>query len=236
MRMNLRSTCLEMNIQHPSLNKAEYVNCRLKKCSVSGERRKNGSWNQFIKQHIDAMWATDFFTVELLSPFGLTTCYVLFFIHIKTIKVVLGGVSENPDGAWCAQIARNVTGYDGELAEAKYLIYDRDSKYTEKFDMLFKSVGCEPVKLPPMSPNLNAYAERFVRTVKDECLSKYIIFSENMLRHLLKEFLAHYHAERNHQGKENKLLFPDERIHNSGEVVKSSRLGGLLNFYYRKAS
>jgi len=200
------------------------------------ERKRNRTWNQFVKQHMDVMWATDFFTVEILTPFGLVTHYVLFLIHLQTRKVVVGGVTTNPDGQWCEQVARNVTAYDGELINAKYLLHDRDGKYTNKFDAIFKSIGCEPIKLPPRSPNLNAYAERWVRAVKEECLSEYILFSGNMLKHVLKEFVAHYHAERNHQGKENKLLFPDERVYNSGAVTKSSRLGGLLNFYYRKAS
>ena len=114
--------------------------------------------------------------------------------------------------------------------------HDRDGKYTEKFDAIFESIGCEPKKLPARSPNLNAFAERWVRSVKDECLSKYILFSQKMLRYVLKEYVTHYHTERNHQGKNNTLLFPDERIHNSGPIQKSSRLGEILNFYYRKAS
>jgi transposase InsO family protein len=202
----------------------------------SPERKCKTNWNQFIKSHLDVMWATDFFTVEILTPFGLITHYVLFFIHHKTRKVLIGGITTNPDGQWCEQIARNVTAYDGELTGAQYLIHDRDSKYTEKFDAIFKSIGCEAVKLPPRSPNLNAYAERWVRSVKDECLSKYILFSQKMLRYVLKEYIEHYHVERNHQGVNNTLLFPNEKIHNSGSITKSSRLGGLLNFYYRKAA
>lgn len=192
--------------------------------------------NEILKSHLDVMWATDFFTVEILTPFGLITHYVLFFIQHKTRKVVIGGVTTNPDGQWCEQVARNLTTYDGELINAKYLLHDRDRKYTDKFDAIFKSIGCEPIKLPPRSPNLNAYAERWGRTVKDESLSKYILFSRKMLRYVLKEYLAHYHTERNHQGKENQLLFPDARVYNSGSITKSSRLAGLLNFYYRKAS
>lgn len=200
------------------------------------ERKRKTNWNQFIKSHLEVMWATDFFTVEILTPFGLITHYVLFFIQHKTRKVVIGGITTNPDGQWCEQIARNVTAYDGELINAKYLLHDRDGKYTEKFDALFESIGCKVKKLPPKSPNLNAFAERWVGTVKDECLSKYILFSQKMLKYVLKEYVAHFHAERNHQGKNNTLLFPDERVENSGKITKSSRLGGILNFYYRKAS
>lgn len=134
------------------------------------------------------------------------------------------------------QSVRNVTGWDGELAGAKYLIHDRDSKYTEAFDQILRSAEIKPVKLPPKSPDLNAFAERFVRSIKSECLERMIIFGEPMLRHLVREYLAHYHAERNHQGIENAIPFPDDRLEHSGDVTKAERLGGLLNFYYRDAA
>ena len=168
---------------------------------------------------------------------GLSTFYVLFFIHIKTRRVVIGGVSENPSGAWVTQITRGVTEFDQPMAEAHYLIHDRDPKYCWTFSNLLKASGIKPLKLPARSPNLNAYAERFVRSIKDECLRQLILFGEKSLRHVLKEYMLHYHAERNHQGIENTIPFPDERLEQTdGDVKKSERLGGLLNFYYRKAS
>jgi putative transposase len=92
------------------------------------------------------------------------------------------------------------------------------------------------VKLPPKSPNLNAFAERFVKSIKSECLERMIIFGEPMLRHLVREYLAHYHAERNHQGIGNAIPFPDARLEQNGDVAKVERLGGLLKFYYRQAA
>jgi putative transposase len=146
-------------------------------------------------------------------------------------------VSENPDGKWVTQITRNVTGCGEPMSEASYLIHDRDSKYTRDFRNLLKSSGIEPIRLPPKSPNLNAYAERFVRSVKEECLNWFILFGEKSLRHILKEYMAHCHTERNHQGMENVIPFPDERLVNAGKSVqKSERLGGLLNFYHRDAA
>ena len=201
------------------------------------ERKKGETWAEFIRRHKEVLWATDLFTCEVWTKGGLTTFYVLFFIHLKTRRVVIGGVSENPDGSWVTQITRNVTGCDEPMSEARYLIHDRDAKYTCEFRNLLKASGIESLKLPARSPNLNAFAERWVRSIKDECLSRFILFGEKSLRHVLKEYMAHYHAERNHQGIGNAIPFPDERLVNSGEAVKKSeRLGGLLNFYYREAA
>ena len=203
--------------------------------SPSPERTRGTSWARFIKSHKDVLWATDFFTEEVWSPFGLVTVYVLFFIQISTRKVVLGGVTQHPNSAWVEQVARNVTGYDGELTGAKYLIHDRDGKYTDRFDFIFKGAGCKAVKLPAKSPNLNAVAERFVRSIKESCMHRLILFGEKSLKHAVKEYIAHYNHERNHQGMGNELLFPDERAQDRiGKIVKDERLGGLLNYYYRE--
>ena len=105
------------------------------------------------------------------------------------------------------------------------------------YDKIFKSVGIEPLILPPSSPNLNAFAERWVRSVKSECLDQMILFGEKSLKHILDEFVAHYHAERPHQGIENVIPFPcAEAARKSGRIKKRERLGGLLNFYHRAAA
>ncbi len=135
------------------------------------------------------------------------------------------------------QIARNVTGVEGVLIGARYLIHDRDSKYTQSFDQILQAAGTTPVKLPPQSPNLNAFAERFVKSIKTECLEQFVLFGEDALRHVIREYLTHYHAERNHQGIETVIPFPDGRlVERDGAVVKAERLGGLLNFYHRHAA
>ncbi len=121
----------------------------------------------------------------------------------------------------------------------RYLIFDRDSKFCSSFRQLIRLAGIKPITLPPMSPNLNAYAERHVRSVKEECLSRIIPFGEEGLRRALNEFVAHYHEERNHQGKDNVLLFPSaERPAPSkdGAIGCKQRLGGMLKYYYRKAA
>jgi hypothetical protein len=168
---------------------------------------------------------------------GLTTFYVLFFIHVQTRKIVLGGTTHWPNEVWMKQIARNLTAQDRLIHNARFLLHDRDAKYSEVFDSIFVSAGIEPLKLPPLSPNLNAFAERWIRSVKEECLDQMILFDERSLHHVLTEYLAHYHHEWNHQGLDNVIPFPHQWTEpNNGKIVKSERLGGLLNFYQRAAA
>ena len=126
---------------------------------------------------------------------------------------------------------------DGFLAEKELLILDRDSKYSSAFRDLLKDTGVEIVRLPPRSPNLNAYAERFVRSIKNECLNRMIFFGERSLRKATREFAAHYHRERNHQGLDNQLIEPDDRAESTFRAVECvQRLGGLLRFYRSAAA
>ncbi len=136
------------------------------------------------------------------------------------------------------QIGRNLTdSMDGILNGKRYLIHDRDPLFTAKFLETIASVGVESVKLPPRSPNLNAYAERFVRTIKESCLDRVIWFGEGSLHKGIREFVAHYHGERNHQGLGNRLITPDAcHIGNRGAIRRRERLGGTLNYYFRAAA
>ena len=203
----------------------------------SDDRKKNTTWSNFIRRHREVLWACDFFTTEVWTRFGLTTFYVLFFIHISTRKVVLGGITESPHEQWMKQVARNLSGWDGEMKNTRFLIHGRDSKFTKSFDNILGAVGIDPVRLPPKSPNLNAFAERFVKSIKTECLDQMILFGEKCLRHSVNEYLAHYHAERNHQGIGNLIPFPDGRLGKTESVVtRAERLGGLLSFYHRQAA
>jgi putative transposase len=183
------------------------------------------------------LWATDFFTTEVRTRWGLTTYYVLFFVQLHSRRIVLGGISQNPTEGWMKQVAKNLTNWDGQLAGARYLIHDRDAKYTRSFDEILTGAGTAIVKLPPQSPNLNAFAERFVKSIKTECLDQFVLFGENSLRHVIREYLAHNHAERNHQGLDNVIPFPAPRLEPlAGRLVKAERLGGLLKFYHRQAA
>ena len=204
----------------------------------SGDGTKGGmTWSEFIKIHKDVIWATDFFTAEVWTPFGLVTYYVLFFIQIKTRKVIIGGITAHPNGEWMSQVARNLTGWDGELEDGRYLIHDRDTKYSAKFDAIIRSAGIKPIKLPPRSPNLNAFSERWVKSVKSEILEKQVLFGKKSLQYVLREYTAHYHKERNHQGLDNTIPFPSDKVGNiQGNIKCNERLGGLLKYYYRDAA
>jgi transposase InsO family protein len=202
------------------------------------ERKKTTTWAQFIRSHLAVLAGTDFFSVEVLTHRGLVTFYVLFFIHRASRKVEVAGITVHPNEQWMQQIARNVTMERwGFLDSCRYLLHDRDAKYAESFRAIIKAGGVEPVALPPRSPNLNAYSERWVRSVKAECLSKLILFGERSLRRALQNYLAYYHQERNHQGKNNVLLFPQIRASRPADTVQCrERLGGLLRYYHREAA
>jgi transposase InsO family protein len=201
--------------------------------------KAKASWSDFIRAHTDCLLATDFFTTEVWTAFGLVTYYCLLFIHVGSRKVCIAGRHHSQPDDWMRQAARNMTSAGCELlAKCRYLVRDRDTKFTAGFDMIMRAAGIEPLPLPPRSPNLNAFAERFVESIKTECLDRMIFFGEASLRHAVTEYVEHrYLQERPHQGKGNLLLFPQ---HNSdplardGPVHCRERLGGLVKFYHRK--
>jgi putative transposase len=203
------------------------------------ECKTTTTWKEFIRTHMEVLVATDFFTAEVWTLGGLVTYYVLLFIHLGSRQVHMAGVTPHPNEAWMVQVARNVTMEEwGFLAPGQYLIHDRDAKCCAAFQRIIDEAGIERVVLPPQSPNLNAYAERWVRSVKDEALSRMILFGENSLWHVLNEYVDHYHQERNHQGKGNVLLFPrpSPAGKNEGSIQCRERLGGLLKYYEREAA
>jgi hypothetical protein len=202
------------------------------------ERKRTTTWAAFIRTHVALLAGTDFFTAEVLTLRGLVTYYVLFFIHLESRRVCIAGITVHPNEPWMKQIARNVTMDDcGALRDCRYLLHDRDTKFTQSFRAIIGSGRVEPLALPARSPNLNAYAERWVRSVKEECLCKVILFGERSLRRALSDYVDHFHAERNHQGKGNILLFPRATDRQrEGPVRCRERLGGLLRYYHREAA
>jgi hypothetical protein len=151
---------------------------------------------------------------------------------------LVAGITTHPTEQWMKQMARNVTMAGcGALGDSRYLLHDRDTKYTASFPATIESVHVKTLRLPARSPNLNAYSERWVRSAKEECLSKLILFGERSLRRAMREYVAHYHAERNHQGKSNVLLFPSVTDTRCDKAVECrERLGGLLRYYQRDAA
>jgi putative transposase len=200
------------------------------------ERGRAPSWKTFLKAHWGAIAAIDFFAVEVVTLTGLVRYFVLFVIDVRSRRVQIVGLTHHLSSAWMAQIARNLTdSADGFLRDARYLIHDRDPMFTRQFLAILKAAGVQPFKLPARSPNLNAYAERWVRKIRQECLRRIIPLGEAHLRHTLREFVEHYERERNHQGVDNRLLVATP-MNDQGPVERRERLGGTLNFYYRQAA
>jgi putative transposase len=200
------------------------------------ERKKTATWNEFIRTHMDVLVATDFFTTEVWTAWGLVTYYVLFFMHLASRKVHIAGITPHPDQRWMMQIARHETMADwGCLQPGHYLIHDRDTKYGPAFQRIIEHAGVTRVPLPPRAPNLNAYAERWIRSIKEELLSRMLLFGERALRHALSEYGSYYHTERPHQGKGNVVLMPspDHNAARHGRIQCRERLGGLLKCYDR---
>jgi transposase InsO family protein len=159
-------------------------------------------------------------------------------IELETRRVSLAGLTRHPTEEWMQQMARNVTDLEsGPVHPRLLLLHDRDAKFCASFRTTLTQYGVRPLMLPPRSPNLNAFAERWVRSAKEECLAKLILFSERSLRRALSEFTEHYHSERNHQGKQNLLLFPrgPSGDPSGGDIQCKRRLGGLLTYYARAA-
>jgi putative transposase len=204
----------------------------------SPERSRRTPWSTFLKAHWNVLAASDFLTVEVWTGRGLVTHYLLFVISLADRVVNIVGITTRPDESWMLQIARNMTdSQSGALHATRYLIIDRDTKYSEQFRRLIHDSGTNVIRLPPMSPNLNAYAERFVRSIKDECLDRMIFVGQGSLRRAVIEYMTHYHAERNHQGLGNRLIdLPAAVTASVGAIYRRARLGGSLNFYYRKAA
>jgi len=202
------------------------------------ERERKTTWKEFLSRHRDVIVAADFFTTEAWTRQGLTRFLVLFFIDLASRRVEIGGVARQAKGLWMSQVARNLSdAEEGFLIGKRYLIHDRDPLFTAEFLEILKATGVQSVKLPPRSPNLNAHAERFVRTIKESCLERMILFGEGSVRKAIHEFVLHYHHERNHQGLGNRLILPEQLVADrAAPIQRRSRLGGMLNYYHRPAA
>lgn len=202
--------------------------------SPQPERKRKITWSEFISTHWKSLAAIDFFTTEVYTMKGLTRYMVLVAIDYATRKVEIVGISECPYGGWMKQMAKNLTDpLSGFLKKKKYLIHDRDPLFTKTFQAMLKAGGIKSIRSMPMAPNFNPFIERFIRSIKAECLDRMLIFGETHLRHCLEEYVQHYHSERPHQGLDNTIIEPPPQ--GTGEIVCQERLGGLLKFYKRAA-
>ena len=202
------------------------------------ERQRTAAWPMFLKAHWDSMFATDFTTVEVWTRNGLVTFYVLGVMHLKTRRVHIAGITPSPNATWIRQVCRNLTDCeDGFLKHATHLIVDRDTSFIALREFLEQNTDTEVVLLPPKSPNLNAFMERWFRSLKSECLDRMVFFGRKPLENAVREYVEHYHAERNHQGLGNELIEPsDDAASTDGKIECRERLGGMLKYYHRRAA
>ena len=202
------------------------------------ERSRRLPWKTFLQAPWEGRTACDLFTVEVLTLAGLQRYLVFFVIALQSRRVPIAGIHPQPYGTWREQMARNVTDpVEGCLRRARYLMHDRDPLSTRGFGEILEGGGVQPIRLPPKSPNLNAYAERFVRSIQGECLSRVVPLGERPLRLLVGEYVDHDQRERNHQGLDNQLLQrPPPPVSLAADVQRRERLGGWLNFYHREAA
>jgi putative transposase len=224
------------------------LGCRISDTSVGNILRENGiepapirkrttTWKTFLRAHWDSIAAVDFTTVEVWTRNGLTTFYILVAMRLKERRVEVAGITANPDGNWVRQMARNLSGCGGLLLGASYVLVDRDTKFLPLRSYISELTDTRIVLLPPRSPNLNAQLERYMRSLKSECLDRMIFFGQRSLERALKEFVAHYHGERNHQGLENRIIDPGDEVGQTvGDIHCRERLGGMLRYYHREAA
>jgi putative transposase len=204
-----------------------------------GPQRGEGSWDEFVQRHAKTLWACDFFSKKVWTRRGPVDVFVLFFLHVGSRRVFVTGLSTRPERAWVVQQARNFLLQVGEGGDRPcYLLRDYDGKFVPEFDALLESEGVTVKKVGPRSPNLNAYAERWVQTVRRECLDHFVVFGEDHLRHLVTTFADYYNRWRPHQSRDNRPLTGEPAPGAAvpvGAVTCEERLGGLLKHYVRAA-
>ena len=193
-------------------------------------KRKEDSWDSFIKRHFETLWACDFFTKTVWTALGPKMFHVLFFINIRTRKVHIAGITAKPDGKWVVNAAKSVSFLFHDKSK-KLLIRDGDAKFPKEFDELFKPCNTEVRRIPYRSPNLNPYAEGFVGTIKRECLNHFFVFGEEHLEYLIREYVDHYDTKRPHSGLNNEPIGYRPRKA-EGKLRCQSRLGGMIKHYY----
>jgi len=190
------------------------------------------AWRTFLAAHWGTIAAADFFTSEVWTARGLVTFYTVFVIELASRRVHLVGSTPQPDDAFMVQIARTLThAGDGALVGHQILICDRDTKWSTAFRQTLAAAGIRVVQTPYHAPDCNAYAERFVRSIKEECVDRLVLLGEAHLRRAPPEFAAHYHYERNHQGLHNRLIVSAPTGPPNGAIRCCPRLGGLLRYY-----
>jgi putative transposase len=200
------------------------------------------TWDQFLKRHADTLWQCDYITKPMWTMKGIVDLYLIVFIHIGTRRVWISPCTQHPTSNWAAQQARNFLMHAEDVQlEPKYVMHDRDTKFTAEFDQVFKSSGCKVKKTTIQSPNLQAHVERAIQTLKHEVLNHFVVVSERHLNHICVQAQEWYKKERGHSARDN--LPPDWQSEPEelktiklSDVVCTTRLGGLLKSYARRAA
>ncbi len=205
-----------------------------------GPRRGEDTWDDFVRRHAKTLWACDFFSKKVWSVRGLLDVFVLFFLHVHSRRVNVTGLTPNPDRVWVMQQARNfLPATANEPDQPAILLRDFDSKFVREFDAVLTAEGMVVKRVGPRAPNLNAYAERWVQTIRHECLDHFVVFGEKHLRYLVSAFTNYYLRWRPHQGLGNRPLSGESSATVDApltEVVCHEQLGGLLKHYERRAA
>jgi hypothetical protein len=195
-------------------------------------QRSTGSWRTFLRHYKDQILACDFFTVETI---WLKTIYVLFFIELGNRRIHLTGCTMNPDSAWVIQQARQlVWDLKDSDRDMVFLIHDNDPKFTSSFNSVFCSEGIEIVRTPYQAPKANAFAERWVHSVREECLDQILVLTENHLHVVLKEYAQFYNSDRPHQGLGQHFPISGSTRKKMGPIRRRDVLGGVIHDYYRR--
>ncbi len=196
--------------------------------------KKGGSWSNLLSHYGQQILATDFFTVETAL---LKTLHALFFIEIGTRRVHFASCTAHPTAEWVAQQARQLTWtLQDEHKGMRFLIHDRDAKFPASFDAVFAAEGIDILRTPYRTPVANAFAERWVRSVREECLDKLLIVNAAHLQRVLNEYIGYFNQARPHQGIEQRCLIPIERGLRNGAIKRRDVLGGIIHDYDRDAA
>ncbi len=195
---------------------------------------RGSSWRTYLRHYQDQMLACDFFTVETV---WLKTIYVLFFIEIATRRVHLAGCTREPTAGWVIQQARQLTWtIQDERLPLRFLMHDRDAKFPAAFDTVFAAEAIEIIRTPFRAPKANAFAERWIRSVREECLDHLLIVHERHLQRVLREYITYYNLRRPHQGIDQRCPVSLERAIDGGQIERRDILGGIIHDYYRNAA
>ena len=215
----------------------------------TGPRRGEGTWDEFLARHAKTLVQCDFLSRKVVSLTGFREMFVLIFLHVQTRRAYITPATANPNEAWVREQTK------AYLKHAKQngipitmMFHDRDTKFAKSVDRDLRNAGVEVRKTAFRAPNTNAFVERFIQSIEQECLDHFLIVGEQHFNHLVASWLEHYQTERPHQAKENELLVPFRRpkkrcrdlpsvdVPRVRDVQCRERLGGLLKHYYRKAA